>query len=505
MPAPGAVARGLSATELAAAVGELQALVGATVVDVAGVRPAGGDDDLLLVLRTGTTDAKTFLHVALGGPRARIATTTRRFGKDAFVRGPALDVAAHHLRAASLRRLVQQPGERSCELHFGSGAGDRRLVVELFGARGLWAVLDAEGRAVALSREVETAVRTLRTGDLYQAPPVMATNRTEPAPRFAPPVLAAIDAAFSANDRTTEIAVVHDRYVRAVRRVRGSARDKAAGLGAQLADVDRSKHLREQADMMLAFAHTVPRGAPSMTFPDPLSGEPRTIELDPSRPVTAQARAAYERARRLDDGREVAVRRLAEAERTEAALAALETSLLAIDVSAADAGADLALIAADLRRLGALPREPGDRRREATRSRAVERGENFRRYVSAEGYPILVGRDDEQNDRLTMRVANGNDLWLHVGGGRPGSHVVVRLPKQKTASLETLLDAAALAVHFSKARGEARIEVVYTPRKHVRKPKGAAPGAVVTTQTKTIVALLDEQRLRRLLDSSQDT
>mgnify|MGYP002148869586 FL=1 len=98
-----------------------------------------------------------------------------------------------------------------------------------------------------------------------------------------------------------------------------------------------------------------------------------------------------------------------------------------------------------------------------------------------------------------MRIANGNDLWLHVGGGRPGSHVVVRLPKQKTASLETLLDAATLAVHFSKARGEPRLEVVYTLKKHVRKPKGLPAGAVVPSQTKTIVVLHDEARLRRLL------
>ena len=107
-----------------------------------------------------------------------------------------------------------------------------------------------------------------------------------------------------------------------------------------------------------------------------------------------------------------------------------------------------------------------------------------------------------QNDELTMRFANGNDLWLHVGGGRPGSHVVVRLPKQKTASLETLLDAAALAVHYSKARGEPRIDVIYTHRKHVKKPKGLPPGAVVPAQTKTITVLHDAARLGRVLDTA---
>ena len=80
----------------------------------------------------------------------------------------------------------------------------------------------------------------------------------------------------------------------------------------------------------------------------------------------------------------------------------------------------------------------------------------------------------------------------------------MRLPKGKTASLETLLDAATLAVHFSKARGERRIDVVYTPKKHVRKPKGLPAGAVVPAQTKTITVLQDDVRLRRLLDGGGD-
>ncbi|MBL8753984.1 MAG: DUF814 domain-containing protein, partial [Planctomycetes bacterium] len=87
----------------------------------------------------------------------------------------------------------------------------------------------------------------------------------------------------------------------------------------------------------------------------------------------------------------------------------------------------------------------------------------------------------------------------HVGGGRAGSHVVIRLPKGKTASLETLLDAGTLAVHFSKARGESRIDVVYTQKKHVKKPKGLPAGAVVPSQTRTITVLRDDARLARLL------
>jgi predicted ribosome quality control (RQC) complex YloA/Tae2 family protein len=249
---------------------------------------------------------------------------------------------------------------------------------------------------------------------------------------------------------------------------------------------------------MLAYAHTVRRGQPSMQVTDPLSGAPLVIELDPARPVVDQARALYDKARRLDDGRAITGTRLAAAQDELAACERIAARLAAAD--APMPAAELAACRDELVARQALPGSRAPRRDRAQPEAAPE----FRRFVSAEGYPILVGRSNAENDRLTLRVANGNDLWLHVGGGRAGAHVIVRLPKQKTASLATLLDAATLAVHFSKARGERRVDVVYTQRKHVRKPKGLPAGAVVPTQTRAITVEADAERLRRLLDSAGD-
>jgi predicted ribosome quality control (RQC) complex YloA/Tae2 family protein len=259
---------------------------------------------------------------------------------------------------------------------------------------------------------------------------------------------------------------------------------------------------------MLAYAHTVPRGAAAMRVPDPdgTGDTERTFALDPSKPVVVQAQAFYEKARRLDAGREMAEQRLATAAAEVERLQPLVDALATIAPGADDVVAQLQPIRAELRALGALPKPKGERASAATTAKRPPPGEhsteNLRRFVSAEGYPIWVGRNNEQNDRLTMRIANGNDLWLHVGGGRAGSHVVIRLPKNKTASLETLLDAGTLAVHFSKARGENRLEVVYTQKKHVRKPKGLPAGAVVPSQTKSITVHRDDARLQRLLGSA---
>jgi predicted ribosome quality control (RQC) complex YloA/Tae2 family protein len=188
---------GLTATELADACSELQRWLGATVVDAVPLAVPPGSDDLLLVLHGADELGKGFLHLAPGGPRARVTLTSARFPADAFARGPARDLLQHELHGARLTHVAATAGERRCAFVFATNHGDRRLVVELFGARGLWVLLDSEGRALVLSREVETAVRTLRRHDVYAAPPQApesAMPRAEPPPRFAPPALAAIDA-----------------------------------------------------------------------------------------------------------------------------------------------------------------------------------------------------------------------------------------------------------------------------------------------------------------------
>jgi predicted ribosome quality control (RQC) complex YloA/Tae2 family protein len=121
-----------------------------------------------------------------------------------------------------------------------------------------------------------------------------------------------------------------------------------------------------------------------------------------------------------------------------------------------------------------------------------------RTFTSLAGTPILVGKGAEENDALTLRMARGNDLWLHVRG-LPGAHVVVRLERGKAPDQETLLDAAHLAVHFSDARGVPVVDVATTRVKYVRKAKGSPPGAVTYSQEKVIALRVEPARLERLL------
>lgn len=121
----------------------------------------------------------------------------------------------------------------------------------------------------------------------------------------------------------------------------------------------------------------------------------------------------------------------------------------------------------------------------------------FRRFISADSLPIFVGRNARENDELTFGLAKSDDLWLHARG-TPGSHVVVRLPKGSEPPLETLRDAATLALLYSDLKKSGKGEVIYTRRKWVKKAKGQAPGAVLVTQEKSLHISLDKTRLEAL-------
>ena len=115
-----------------------------------------------------------------------------------------------------------------------------------------------------------------------------------------------------------------------------------------------------------------------------------------------------------------------------------------------------------------------------------ERLSGVRRYRSSDGYEILVGRADRDNDTLTFRIAKSFDLWFHAAD-YPGSHVVLRNPQRKQVPIRAITEAAQLAAKFSQARTDARVAVNYCERKFVTKLKGFAPGQVRLSSFKTVL------------------
>ena len=116
-------------------------------------------------------------------------------------------------------------------------------------------------------------------------------------------------------------------------------------------------------------------------------------------------------------------------------------------------------------------------------------------FVSSTGADIYVGKNNRQNDELTLRFASPNDIWMHTKN-IPGSHVIVKgASEQDTA---TMTEAALLAAYYSRARGSENVAVDYTPRKYVKKPAGAKPGMVIYTTNKTAYVTPSEEAVAGL-------
>lgn len=107
----------------------------------------------------------------------------------------------------------------------------------------------------------------------------------------------------------------------------------------------------------------------------------------------------------------------------------------------------------------------------------------YLKYMSSGGNLIMVGKNNKQNDYLTLRLADNEDLWFHTKN-IPGSHVVLKCAGKKVLD-EEILEAATLAAYYSKAKMSANVPVDYTIKKHVKKPSGAKPGMVIYETNKT--------------------
>ena len=129
----------------------------------------------------------------------------------------------------------------------------------------------------------------------------------------------------------------------------------------------------------------------------------------------------------------------------------------------------------------------GTQKKGAPRSeKAREEPSGTRSFVSSDGFEILVGKKDKDNDFLTFRMAKSLDTWMHAAD-YPGSHVVIRNPNRREIPHRTLLEAAQLAAFYSKGKSQPKAAVHYTQKKFVNKPRGAAPGLVSLASFKTVL------------------
>jgi predicted ribosome quality control (RQC) complex YloA/Tae2 family protein len=467
----------LNLAELQAVVAELQtALVGARLDKLHAIQPGV----LQLVLQ------KRVLIVSLEPGATRLHLVESRASGPPSPPAWVMKARAEllNLPLASLELLG---GDRVVRLVFEGRRGRRALVAELFGRAGRLLLLDEQERIL------HPLLGQAERGAPYAPTPRAPGPQANRFPAAEPDSLAANRAVAAHYQAALEGARL-ERLRRAAARPR-EARQKRLGrrlaaLDADLGRIQGADLLSRQAEALKHGLASVPRGAARVWLPDPFApeGPPVEVHLDPALEPAACMNRLFSRARRLRQARPGVEARLAE---TRAELAAVELELRAI----AAAHTPEELPAPD----------PASARPPALRPRGEPaRRQPCKRYRSAAGREILVGRSGRDNHTLTFRLARGSDLWLHARDAA-SAHVLLRLGRDEEPDEQSLLDAASLAAWHSPLREAGKVEVLYTRAKHVHPIKGAPPGLVSAARTKTFLVRLEPARLQRLERSREST
>lgn len=245
-------------------------------------------------------------------------------------------------------------------------------------------------------------------------------------------------------------------------------------------DGDLEKHGEPDAwkrlgDILLANTHSAKRdgnGFRVVDYFDDATPE-ILIEADPRLSPSEVAEEYFRLYQKARNGREVIFERIA---KTKEKIAEAEAKLAEIDA------AEEALDEDRLRTILPAKKTPTETRKPKKRDAEIK---GVRKFVSTDGFEILVGKGAADNDYLTTRLAAARDTWLHAAD-YSGSHVVIRNPNRKEIPQRTLREAASLAAFYSSARELPRAAVNYTERKFVNKVKGGAPGLVRLASFRTI-------------------
>jgi len=228
---------------------------------------------------------------------------------------------------------------------------------------------------------------------------------------------------------------------------------------------------QKRGELLTAHLHLVTQGDPSVTVVDYYDPDQQeiTIDLQTDKTPSENAQALFTRYRKLSTSKRKVTSEIIKAKRE---ITYLDQLLQHIETARET---DIEEIREELRDEGYLKKQRQKKRKKSKQPTPEE-------FVATDGTAIFVGKNNNQNEYVTHRMAHRNDVWLHTKD-IPGSHVVVR---SSEPSEDTLHEAAQLAAYFSKAQQSSSVPVDYTLVRHVKKPRGAKPGYVIYDNQKTL-------------------
>ena len=243
---------------------------------------------------------------------------------------------------------------------------------------------------------------------------------------------------------------------------------------------------RRSAELLTANLYRVKKGDRSVTVENYYeNNEPCTISLDSLNTPQHNLTAMFKEYNKLKAARSHLTQLIADGEER---LSYLNSVL--DETERAETEADLAEIRRELLDLGYIKKQKNAKPEKCKKQGPL-------RFVSDDGFEILVGRNNTQNDELSCKLGRRSDIWLHTKSVH-GSHVIISTYGENPPE-RTLLQAASLAVYYSQAREGGKTPVDYTELRYVKKPAGALPGKVIYTEQRTLTAEADEELAQRLM------
>lgn len=235
-----------------------------------------------------------------------------------------------------------------------------------------------------------------------------------------------------------------------------------------LADAENKELYRIKGDLITSNLYRLEQGmkqAELENFYEP--DMPKiTIELDPRFTPSQNAQRYYKRYNKAKTAETEAAKQL-KVSRLE--LDYLESTLVAIEN--AELESDINAVKAELTKQGFAAKRTDKQKKNQSVSKPLH-------FVSCDGFDIYVGKNNTQNDYVTTKLANSQDIWFHTKNIH-GSHAVIKLGLDKNVPESTMREAAQIAAYYSKARESSQVPVDYCPVKNVKKPNGAKPGMVI--------------------------
>ena len=246
-------------------------------------------------------------------------------------------------------------------------------------------------------------------------------------------------------------------------------------LEATLKDAEKMDTYRQYADLITANIYRIKEGSDSIeaeNYFDDMSKV--TIKLDPSLSPSQNAQRYYKKYNKAKTALKEAQKQL---KNSREELSYINSTLAMVET--ADRIEDISSIRRELAGEGYIKKT-----RNAQKKIKAETSKPMH-FVSSDGFDIYVGRNNTQNDYLTLKLANAGDWWFHTKDIH-GSHTVIKLGLDKDVPKNTILEAASLAAYYSKARESAQVPVDYTQIRNVKKPNGAKPGMVIYEHYNTV-------------------